>query len=51
MQILRRIVVAITLAVAIPVSASEAMKSGIFYKKPGCECCEEYAEYLRSNGF
>lgn len=35
----------------IPVSASEAMKSGTLYKNTGCECCEEYAKYLRSNGF
>ena len=21
------------------------------YKTPGCDCCEEYAAYLRKNGF
>ncbi|MGH1479272.1 MAG: DUF411 domain-containing protein [Geminicoccales bacterium] len=32
-------------------SAGEINKTGTMFKNPQCGCCEEYAKYLRENGF
>jgi hypothetical protein len=44
----------LTLAL-IAVFATEApaqdKMAATMFKKPGCECCDAYADYLRSNGF
>jgi hypothetical protein len=32
-------------------AAAEEKISATLYKKPGCQCCETYADYLRENGF
>jgi len=34
-----------------PVTAMAAGESVRLYKTPNCGCCEEYADYLRDNGF
>ena len=31
--------------------ADDAAKTGTLYKDPNCGCCQEYADYLRDNGF
>jgi len=31
--------------------AGDAAKTATLYKNPQCGCCEEYADYLRDNGF
>lgn len=40
-------------ALIVPMSAfaGEATKTVTLYKNPQCSCCEDYAEYLRTNGF
>lgn len=32
-------------------NAAEPAKKATLYKNPQCSCCEEYATYLRQNGF
>jgi hypothetical protein len=32
-------------------AADNAAKQAILYKNPNCSCCENYAAYLRSNGY
>ncbi|HEY8553049.1 MAG TPA: DUF411 domain-containing protein [Burkholderiales bacterium] len=39
------------LAPAIPLPALGAGIAATVYKSPTCGCCQEYAEYLRANGF
>ena len=39
-----------TVSMALPASAEE-LPSATLYKNPQCGCCEEYAKYLRKNGF
>lgn len=34
-----------------PKALAENAKSGALYKNPECSCCEEYAKYLRRNGY
>src|SRR3954464_7647311 len=31
--------------------AAQALRSAVMYKNPTCGCCDEYAKYLRANGF
>ena len=31
--------------------ADDAAKTGTLYKDPNCGCCQDYAEYLRQNGY
>jgi len=31
--------------------ADDAAKTGTLYKDPNCGCCQEYANYLRQNGY
>jgi len=47
-----RTILAVALLVLTPISApaSESV-SATLYKNPGCTCCENYADYLRSNGY
>jgi hypothetical protein len=33
------------------VDAEDAVKDATLYKNPECGCCEDYADYLRHNGF
>lgn len=42
---------AASLAAPVRASAAEASKTVTLYKNPQCGCCEEYAKYLRKNGF
>lgn len=37
-------------AVTAPANAEEKL-SAILYRNPSCDCCLEYAKYLRANGF
>lgn len=41
----------VALAVASLAAAAEEQVPATLYKNPQCACCEEYANYLRSNGF
>jgi len=34
-----------------PDAVAEEAKTGTLYKNPECSCCEEYAKYLRRNGY
>ena len=36
---------------ALPLSDPAEAASATLYKNPHCTCCEEYAEYLREDGF
>jgi hypothetical protein len=48
MNWLKKIVM--TALLALPLSAVAA-ETATLYKNPNCGCCEEYAKYLRANGF
>ena len=50
---LRSIVAALGFAVALAASPAIATERppAMLYKNPQCGCCEEYANYLRRNGF
>ena len=50
MRMLNTAVVALGLMLAGPVLAQTAKQATLF-KNPQCSCCEEYAKYLRENGF
>jgi hypothetical protein len=42
----------LTLAAAFAIAAARAeMPDALMYKNPQCGCCENYARYLRRNGF
>jgi hypothetical protein len=54
----RRTLLSALLALSIPASLAgsphslaEGTKTGTLYKNPECSCCEEYAQYLRQNGY
>lgn len=47
----RRQFLALTLAVAVPVSAFAADIPVTIYRNPNCGCCDVYANYLKRNGF
>lgn len=38
------------MAIIAPANAEEKL-SAVLYRNPNCDCCLEYAKYLRSNGF
>lgn len=40
----------VTCALAVPGGAQE-IRRGILYRNPQCGCCENYANYLKHNGF
>lgn len=50
---LRKAIVLIVLALAGPVAIASAAErpAATLYKNPQCNCCEEYASYLRRHGF
>jgi len=50
---MRRLILALALLL-LPLGsghADDAAKTATLYKNPQCGCCEEYADYLRQNGF
>jgi hypothetical protein len=54
----RRTLLSALLALSIPAllaqsrdAFAEEAKTGTMYKNPECSCCEEYAKYLRDNGY
>ncbi len=47
---LRSLVLALAAVFAIAAARAE-MPDALMYKNPQCGCCEEYAKYLRRNGF
>ena len=54
----RRMLLAALLSLSVPLALSLAprafaqeAKTGTLYKNPECTCCEQYAKYLRSNGY
>jgi len=36
---------------AAPLARAQASRDAVLYKNPQCGCCEDYAAYLRRNGF
>lgn len=49
MKVVSRIVLVALLGA--PISALADGIAAVLYKNPDCHCCEEYAGYLRQNGF
>lgn len=49
MTLLKKMIVVMLLA--LPISSMAAGIPAKLYKNPNCGCCEEYAKYLRENGF
>jgi hypothetical protein len=47
---LRLLMLALAAAFAVATARAE-MPDALMYKNPQCGCCEEYAKYLRHNGF
>lgn len=48
----RRLFLTLALATAIsPLAQAQAARDATLYKSPQCGCCEDYAQYLRSNGY
>lgn len=48
----RRNFLAIFAAIAAaPLARAQASRDAVLYKNPQCGCCENYAAYLRRNGF
>lgn len=49
---MKRLLIAILVFVfTTGLAAAEEKISATLYKRPGCQCCETYATYLRDNGF
>ena len=42
---------AVAMALALPLAALAAPLKAALYKNPQCTCCDDYAQYLRDNGF
>lgn len=51
MNVLKAALLTFALAVAAPVLVAEEARQATLYKNPRCDCCEEYAKYLRETGF
>jgi hypothetical protein len=49
MTLIKKIVLAGLMALPLQAVAAEAPAK--LYKNPNCACCDEYADYLRKNGF
>lgn len=49
MRQLKALLFALLMALALPALADSIPAK--LYKNPNCGCCEEYAKYLRANGF
>ena len=47
----RLMITAVVLALASGFAAAEEKTAATLYKNPGCMCCDQYANYLRANGF
>ena len=49
----RSMLMAILLALTIPAGVASAAEkpAATLYKNPQCDCCEQYADYLRRHGF
>jgi len=51
-HILKALMIAPALAVAAPGLAADGLTPSVtLFKNPQCGCCEQYAEYLQSNGY
>ncbi len=48
---LRALILFILLLLPARALAADAAKTGTLYKDPNCGCCQEYADYLRQNGY
>ena len=51
MQIMKTLIVLAAFILPLRALADDAAKTGTLYKDPNCGCCQDYAEYLRQNGF
>ena len=49
MRLLKTLILIATLTLSAPALA--AAPAATLYKSPQCGCCEEYADYLRANGY
>ena len=49
-KIIRLLTVLVSLTLSMRLHAEEPTEA-LIYKNPQCGCCEEYADYLRENGF
>jgi len=49
---MKRLLIAFLVLVLTPcLAGAEEKIAATLYKRPGCQCCEAYATYLRENGF
>lgn len=48
---LRAIIILAALILPLRALAEDAARTGTIYKDPNCGCCEDYAKYLRQNGY
>ena len=51
MQIMKTLIVLAAFILPLRALADDAAKTGTLYKDPNCGCCQDYAEYLRQNGY
>ena len=51
MLTLRSLIIVAALLLPLRALADDAVKMGTLYKDPDCGCCEDYADYLRQNGY
>jgi hypothetical protein len=47
----RRFAAVLAAVAALPLPALAAPTRAVLHKNPQCGCCEDYADYLRQNGF
>ena len=48
---LRYLIILAALMLPLRALAEDAARTGTLYKDPNCGCCEDYAKYLRQNGY
>ena len=48
---LLKIILSLGLILAATLAHAQTTKKGTMYRSPGCDCCENYAKYLRENGY
>lgn len=51
MQLMKILIVLAAFILPLRALADDAAKTGTLYKDPDCDCCQDYAEYLRQNGY
>lgn len=51
MMQMKVIILFVLLLLPAPALAADSGHAGTLYKDPNCGCCEDYAKYLRGNGY